>query len=93
MDQKNQGNNPGQDQQKHGGQTDPTHKGQGDTQQHDRDQAEGSRENVRGDQKGKRGKGSQGEQNRESGISNRAMDSSREQRDLPSRGSGRESDR
>jgi len=56
-----------------------------------RDKAEGSREKVRGDE---RGLGNQGEQNRESGrrergsgITNRGMDREMsEQQDLPERG-------
>lgn len=59
-----------------------------------RDQAEGSRENVnteRTRRTDERGRGTQNERN--SGISNRGMDRSSEQEDLPPRGSSRESER
>jgi hypothetical protein len=71
------------------------------TRHQNQEPAEGSRENVNtGDERfrdsgsdSERGMGNSGERNSGNGISNRGMDRSTEQQDLPSRGSTRESDR
>ena len=102
MDQKKQ--TPGQQNQNQPGQGGKPNQGgssQGDNEkfnQNNRDQAEGSRDTVnlgnrnQGNHADERGTGNAGERN-QGGISNRGMDRSTEQRELPERGSRRDSDR
>ena len=95
-----QGNRPGNPNQGNRTQTNPGQGGQQNCNQGqtpNRDQAEGSREKIRGDE---RGLGSQGEKNRESGqrergagITNRGLDREmNEQAELPGRGRSRSED-
>ena len=93
-----QGNRPGNPNQGNRTQTNPGQGGQQNQgQTPNRDQAEGSREKIRGDE---RGLGSQGEKNRESGqrergagITNRGLDREmNEQAELPGRGRSRSED-